>query len=143
MRDGSSEIKVISAFPYTNIGSATTTAGTVIDTRGFDSLTFAIHVTTNSAAGGSTLYPLLEDDDAVGMGTLETVAAADLVGTIAGATFAITDDDTTKKIGYRGKKRFVRLSIVTTGFGSGACPTYAFAILGEGSQEPNVQAVAL
>lgn len=111
-KDQKTLVKPVSALNPTTIASDTTTNGIIIDTKGFQSLTFILQ---SGAIAAGTATPTLEEDDVVGFGSATTVATGDLLGTIADATFADTDDDAVKWIGYRGKKRFVRLSIVTTG----------------------------
>ena len=39
------------------------------------------------------------------------MAAADLLGTTAGASFTFSDDNKIAKIGYIGSKRYVRLTV--------------------------------
>ena len=132
MRDGLSEIKVTRGLIRTAIGSNTTTAGVIIDLQGFDACTWAIYSETLT---DGTFTPKIEHDDVVGFGTAVEPPAAELVGTLINATFALTDDNVVKKVGYRGNKRFVRLSIVSTVVTTGGA-VGALAILGEATLEP-------
>jgi hypothetical protein len=96
-------------------GNAVTT-GATIDTQGFESLEFVIQSGTIT---DGTLTPAVYEGDASNMSDEASVATADLIGTIAGATYAITDDNVTKKIGYRGSKRYVRIKITQAGASTG------------------------
>jgi len=120
-RDLHNNIHVTNALNPQAIGSNTTVAGAIIDTQGYSSLEFAI--VSGTLTDGSYTPSMLEGD-AANLSDSATVAAGDLLGTIAGATFALTDDNVTKKLGYRGTKRYVKLSItsaaVTTGGTIGA-----------------------
>jgi hypothetical protein len=106
--------------------------GATIDTQGFESLEFVI---ISGVITDGTLTPSLEEGDASNMSDAAAVAAGDLIGTIAGATFAITDDSTTKKIGYRGSKRYVRLKITQAGATTGGF-FLAIAVQGNARNAP-------
>ena len=125
MRDLHNNIKVSPAIDPAAIrtGNATTTSAT-IDTQGFESAEFAIQ---SGVITDGTLTPALYEGDAANMSDEAVVTdPLSLLGTVAGATFAITDDSVVKKIGYRGSKRYVRLKItqaaaVTGGFFDAIC----------------------
>ena len=97
------------------ISSSTTTNGNIIDTQGYNGLTFLLNV---GARTDGTYTPLIEHSDDSGLSGSAAVDDADLVGTEAGA--AISTANTVKKIGYVGSKRYVRLSVVSTSVSSGA-----------------------
>lgn len=103
--------------------SDTTTAGTEIDTQTFEALTFIIQAGTLS---DGTYTPLIQHSDTSGSGYTD-VADADLIGTEAGA--ALDTSNTTSRIGYVGKKRYVKLSVVSASTSSGGT-LGALAILG-------------
>lgn len=98
--------------PAAAIGSSTTTTSQIIDRLGYDSLEFLI--ISGALTDGTYTPSLFESDDSGMSGETEVTAAASLLGTAALATFALTNDDVVKKIGYRGNKRYVRLKIVST-----------------------------
>ncbi|MFI5330044.1 MAG: hypothetical protein ACHQ2F_03270 [Desulfobaccales bacterium] len=100
----------------------------IIDRQGFDALEFAI-ATGTLADADATFTALVEDGDDPALGDNGAVAAADLLGTEAGASFTFADDDKAFKIGYRGNKRYVRLTI-TPANNTGNAPISALAILG-------------
>lgn len=105
------------------INSDTTTNGAIIDTQGFEALEFVVQAGTVSAG---TFTPLIEESDSSDMSGSNAVADADLLGTEAEA--ALSASNTAKRIGYRGSKRYVRLSLVSAG--SANAVVGATAILG-------------
>jgi hypothetical protein len=109
------------------ISSDTTTNGIIIDTAGYESLEFVIQTATITLG---TITPVIQESDDSGLADPVTVTDASgfLLGTLADATFAATDDNKTKRIGYAGKKRYVRLSVVTAS--SANLVVGAVAILG-------------
>jgi len=98
------------------ISSDTTTAGIIIDTFGYESVEFEIH---SAAITTGIFTPYMEHGDDSGLSDAAEVPADFRKGLYADATFGIADDDAVKQIGYVGKKRYVRLSIVTTSSGNG------------------------
>lgn len=124
-KDLHNSIKAVVALQPQSITTNTTTVGEVVDTLGHESVEFIV------AAGSladAALVPAVTECDTSG-GTYTAVADADLLGTEAGAALAATDDATAAKIGYLGSKRFVKLSLVSTG-ASGANLVGAVAVLG-------------
>jgi len=132
-RDLRSNIKVQPAL-YGAISTDTTTNGNWIDTKGYDGLTFVIHCGARSALVGT---PLVMDSDAVAHGDAANVDDTYLVGTEAGAVVDAAGEVTT--IGYAGKKRWVRLSIVSTA--AGTATIAAQAILAFPQAAPVTQGV--
>ncbi len=129
-RDLASLVKATTARNAAAITSNTTTAGVEIDTQGYDSVTFLMQ----SATITDGIYtPLIEEGDT--SGSLSAVADADLTVTEASVAFVAADDNTVKKIGYLGNKRYVKLSYVSTGVTSGGTLS-AIALLGGASQAP-------
>ena len=112
------------------IASSTTTAGNIIDTNGYEGLEFIIQ---SGARTDGTYTPLIEESDASDMSGATAVDDEDLLGLEVDA--AISAANTVKRIGYVGDKRYVRLSIVSTGVTSGAT-IGATAILGRPAVRP-------
>jgi hypothetical protein len=123
-REQTGDFKLLPALNYTAISSDTTTNGTGIDTTDYESVTFAYqsHTLTDG-----TYTPLIRESD--DNSTYTDVADADLTVTEASVAFAATADNTVKKIGYTGTKKYVRASVVSTGTSSGGGMS-AMAILG-------------
>lgn len=113
------------------INSDTTTAGNILDILGYEALEFIIQ-SGNLTAG--TFTPLIEHGDEPAMGDAEAVPDSQLLGTEAAAAFASGDDNEAKRIGYRGSKRYVRLSLVSAGSADGVIG--ATAILSRGQVNP-------
>lgn len=114
------------------ISSNTTTAGNIIDTRGFEAIEF--YIASGTLTDGAYAV-LVEDGDESNLSDAAAVADDELLGTEANASFADTDDDTVKRIGYIGGKRYVRLSLVSTGVTTGGSFT-AIAVQGTASNNP-------
>lgn len=113
----------------------TASVGTVTDRQGYDSLTYVIASGTLADAD-ATFTTLVEHCDTSG-GSYEAVADAELLGTEANASFAFSDDDKCFKVGYRGTKRYVRMTL-TPAANAGDAPIAAIALLGH----PNVAPTA-
>lgn len=131
MRDLMNNVAVKQAIaPVAARTDNTAIVSSIIDIRGYDSLMFAISIGTNTDAN-ATFTVLVEDGDASNLSDNAAVADADLVGTEALASYQYDDDTETRKIGYRGSKRYVRLTITPAGNDSGNIFVAAVAILGK------------
>jgi len=109
------------ALKIQQIATDTTTSGEDIDRSGFESVEFLLFIGTLTDGDYAPNIQEADDDGAGSPDTYSNVAAADMIGTEAGATFdADTDDDTIGKIGYIGTKKWVRMQIVSTNTSSGA-----------------------
>lgn len=100
------------------IGANATKTGNIIDRQGYGGVEFLVSygsVTTT----GTIITAVVKEGDVTG--TLTSVADADLLGTealaslAAGARVAGTGKEVTKRVGYKGAKRYVQLSLVQTG----------------------------
>lgn len=121
---------VIQAFDSAAISTDTTTVGLDIDMNDGTNDFEALEIILNCSAftDGSYTIDLKESDDD---STYTAVAAADILGT----NTAIVAINTPSHIGYVGKKRYVRVSVVSTGTTTGATLA-AVAIQGEARQTP-------
>lgn len=106
----------------------------IVDRRGFDSVTGEIRTGTLVTAA-ATYTVLLQHGDAADLSDAAAVADADLLGTEALAGFTGTDDNKSFKLGYRGTKRYVRLTVTPAG-NLGAAPIGVGFILGHPAQAP-------
>jgi hypothetical protein len=98
--------------------SGTTKAeGDWIDMQGWQSLTFSVSTGTVTDAGTTAgfSFQVEEGDDTTDAGAT-AVADADLIGSEADLTVTSDDDDNKMvgSIGYRGSKRYVRMTAVGT-----------------------------
>lgn len=108
--DGYHGAKGMDAFSPQSISSDTTTNGVILDLKGYEEVTFYIAAGTITAG---TITPVLEEGAESDLSDASNVADKDLIGTEALATFAATDDDKVKALGYKGSKRYVRLKLTT------------------------------
>jgi len=108
----------------------------IVDTRGFGSCEFVIITGTNTDAD-ATFTVLVEDaDEAAFNVTNAAVADAQLLGTEALAGFTFADDAETRKIGYIGGKRYVRVTVTPSGNGAGNIFLAGVWLLGNPSVAP-------
>lgn len=112
----------------------TTTAGTIIDTRGYRSAMFTLMCT---AWTSGTFTPKIEAGDASNLSDAAEVTDTYLRGTEGGAVLGAADQVTT--VGYHGKQRYVRLSVVSAGGGTGTVA--AVCHLGHPESGPVTQGV--
>lgn len=90
----------------------------IVDTAGYDSAEFVILVGANTDAN-ATFAVLVEDGDAANLSDAAAVDDINLLGTEALAGFIFSDDNTVRKIGYLGTKRYVRVTVTPSGNDSG------------------------
>lgn len=133
MRDLASNIAVRAVIAPAVTSDNTASVGTVIDRLGFDSLAYVI-ATGTLADADATFTVLLEESDASGSG-FTAVADADLIGTEADASFTFANDGVVRKLGYRGHKRYTRLTVTPAG-NSGSAPLAAVALLTRAALRP-------
>ncbi len=119
--------------PISQAGN-TAMVGAIIDRQGFGSLEFAITLGTITTAG-TTYTALLEESAASDLSGSNAVADADLIGTEALASFVDSEVNTTKKLGYKGNKRYVRLTMTPAG-NTGASTMSAVAVQGSAALAP-------
>lgn len=130
MRDQLSSLHILSAIPPIAARTDNTAiVSNIIDRQGYESLTFGIAVGTNTDAN-ATFAVTMEHGDDSGLSDTAAVAAADVAGTLALAGYTYADDAESRKVGYVGAKRYVRLTITPTGNDSGNIFIAAVAILG-------------
>jgi len=111
--DLKNNISVKNALNITSISTNTTTAGVEIDTQGYESATFEI---ITGARTDGTVTPLIQETDVSGSYS-GSVNDNDLIGTEALATLSVAQSRSI--IGYVGKKRYVKLSLVSTSVTTG------------------------
>lgn len=99
------------------INSDTTTNGSIIDTADFDpGMSYNFFCTVY---GAGTYVPVLEESDASDMSGATNVAAANIIGTLAGATITAANaagatGQNLYSFGIFGTKRYVRLKVTST-----------------------------
>lgn len=134
MKDLSSRVHPLKVITPVVVADNTAQVGSIIDRLGYDSLTYLV-ITGTLADADATFTALLEEGDLSGGGDMAPVADADLIGTEALAGFTFADDGETRKLGYKGNKRYTRLTITPSG-NAGNAPIAAIALLGHPALAP-------
>lgn len=111
MRDLHNNIKVSRGLSPVAAGTDNTAyVSQIVDTANFDATEFLILIGANTDAD-ATFTVLVEDGDNASLTDNAAVVDAYLLGTEVGASFDFSDDNETRKIGYIGPKRYVRVTI--------------------------------
>jgi hypothetical protein len=116
--DMHSSLKVVRGVSPVAIGTTGTgQVGKIIDRQNFGGLEFIVSYGTVTATNAVFTVTMKEGDVT---GTMTSVADADMIGTeaLAGLAAAVRTSGTTKnvskRIGYRGIKRYVQLGVKST-----------------------------
>ena len=135
MRDLANSISVRRAIsPAAATTDNTPFVSQIIDLSGYERLVFAI-MTGSLADTDATFTTLVEHGDQANLSDAAAVPDAQLTGSEAAASFTFAHDDQTRKIGYVGSKRYVRLT-VTPANNSGNAFVAAVAILSGSRYRP-------
>jgi hypothetical protein len=113
--DLKNDIQELVAVDVQAISSDTTTVGNIIDTASFESATF-VQFAGALTDGNYTL--LIEDGDDAALADAAAVADDFLIGTEAATVISAANG--ISRIGYVGKKRYVRASVVSDTVTTGA-----------------------
>ncbi len=116
------------------VADNTAQVGAIIDTQGFQSLTFLL-VTGVLVDSDATFVILIEDGDDSGLSDNAAVADIFLEPVEATVNFDFGDDSLVRKIAYKGPKRFVRMT-VTPVDNTGDAPMAGIAMLGKAHNLP-------
>ena len=111
-----------------SVADNTAQVSQIIDRVGYGALEFVI-ATGALADADATFTVLVEHASLANFSDGAAVADEELLGTEVVAGFTATDDDKIRKIGYRGAKRYVRLTVTPASNASGALLS-AVAVLG-------------
>ncbi len=134
-KDGHNNIDDRVALDPAAITTDTTTVGNIIDTQGYESLEYLAY--TKILTDGDYAFKLEEGDDS-GLSDAADVPSDEVLGALTGFVDD-TDDDAVKRVGSIGKKRYQRLSIVSTSTTTGVDILGAVAILGHPKHAPVAQ----
>jgi hypothetical protein len=135
IRDLCNDVKISQLFPpKAAVADNTPQVSNIIDNALFDSLTFVLVTGTLSDADAS-FTTLIEESNAANMSGANAVADEDLIGTEVGASFTFADDDKVLKLGYKGNKRYTRVT-VTPANNTGNLFLAGVAILGHPRTRP-------
>jgi hypothetical protein len=121
-------LKPVKALNIGAITTNTTTVGNSIDLVGFSACTILVEL---GARTDGTFTPVVQDSD--DNSVFADVIDQFLIGTELEAV--VNTANTIKTIGYVGKKRYVKLSLVSSAVTSGATAS-ATAILGHSAVNP-------
>lgn len=105
---------VVALAPAAAVTDNTAQVSAWVDRRGFDALTWLLATGVLSDVD-ATFAVTMHHADADDYSDAAAVASTDLVGTLALAGFTFADDGESRKIGYVGDKRYVRLTVTPTG----------------------------
>lgn len=124
-KDLHNNIKTLRVIGPVAIGANATKTGKIIDRKGYGGVEFLMGYGAVTTTGTIVTVVAFEGDVT---GTMTSVADADLLGTEALASLLATTPRTsgtsqnvTKRLGYKGVKRYVRVDQVQTGVTSVGC----------------------
>lgn len=145
MRDYASGKQVKRVLSPVSVADNTAQVGQIIDHRGFDAATYII-LTGSLADADVTFAVLLEEGDESNLSDAAAVADADMVSQSSSAPetaagFQFDDDNEVRRLGYRGNKRYTRLTI-TPANNAGAALLAACCVLEDAAQRPVTQAAS-
>jgi hypothetical protein len=107
----------------------------IIDTKGYESVELVL-VTGANTDTNATFAVLVEDGDNSGLSDNVAVPDAQLIGLETEAAFTFADDNECRKIGYKGSKRYVRMTVTPSGNDSGNIFIAGVAVLGNARNAP-------
>jgi len=119
MKDLMNLIDVKTAISPVSVADNTAQVGNIIDRRGFQGLTFLFNI-GSVADADATFAVTIQEGDQSNLSDAATVAAADLIGTTALAGFQFDSDNACRKLGYKGNKRYVRVTVTPSNNASAA-----------------------
>lgn len=117
--------------PDTSVSNNDNTTSDIIDRLGYGSVTFVIQSGT-LADSDVTLTPTIQ---VCAIDNCDDAASASATYIVGSATFAATDDNTAKSIGYTGTARYVRI-VITPASNTSAARFGAVCILGHKQYGP-------
>lgn len=120
--------------PKAAVTDNTAQVSAIVDRLGFDALTLVVQ-TGDLADTDATFAVLVEDGDDAAMSDAAPVADDHLIGTEADAGFTFADDGETRKVGYVGGKRYVRVTVTPAG-NTGNVFLAGLAVLGRPHNAP-------
>jgi hypothetical protein len=134
MRDNLDKVNARVAIAPVVVSDNTAQTSNIIDTQGYERLTFLIALGTLVDAD-ATFAVTVQHGDAANLSDASTPSTLELLGGTTLASFDFSSDNAARKIGYIGGKRYVRIIITPTN-NTGASPISALALLSGGSVNP-------
>ena len=131
MRDLYNNIEVRRGFsPAAAVTDNTAYVSEIIDMRGFKSLVWCVLLGVNTDVDMTSTI-LMEHGDDSGLSDADDVPNSQMDPTELIMAFDFADDDSVRKMGYVGEKRFVRLTITPVDNDSGNIFLAIMALLGD------------
>ncbi len=140
MNDLHNAITLKRAISPVSVADNTAQISQIIDRQGYGACEFVI-ATGSIADVDATFAVLVEHGNQANLSDAAAVPDEELIGTEAVAGFQFDDDNEVRKIGYRGNKRYLRLTITPSANASAAL-IGAVAVLGRPAQAPAAQPAA-
>lgn len=112
----------------------TAIVGNIIDLLGYDGCEFVVIVGDLTDAD-ATVAITLDEGNVSNLSDAGAVAAADRIGSLPSFA-AASDDHAVKRVGYKGSKRYVRITATPTGNNSGNVDIAAICVLGGAMKMP-------
>lgn len=144
MRDAASSLNPINAF--TTVGASAADAdGAIIDTQGYEELTFVFAFGAEAYTANASNYVelVVKHGNDSGLSDVDIVPASDQVGTWetpASAVYkrldAAGDSPAVYEFGVKASKRYVRVSLNFEGTVTGGIPVAGIALLGGALHNP-------
>jgi hypothetical protein len=110
MKDLHNNVKFVRALSPVSVSDNTAQVSQILDTTNYAANELAI-LTGSIADADVTFTVLIEEGNASNLSDAAAVADEDLLGTEVQAGFRYDSDDSTRKIGYIGSKRYIRATI--------------------------------
>lgn len=111
MNDLFNEVKISRAIaPAAATADNTAWVSQILDTAQYGSNLLALQI-GGLADADATFTVLLEEGNTSNLADNSAVADADMIGNEAGASFQFDDDNETRKLQYRGRKRYIRATV--------------------------------
>lgn len=134
MRDEVSELMPKRSISPVSVSNNTALVGQVVDCKGFNSVSYVIVVGV-AGTTEATFAVTLDHGNAADFSDAAAVPSADLIGTYALASFTGADANKARKLGYKGSKRYTRLTVTPSG-NSAAAIIGVVAVLGDAAVQP-------
>lgn len=115
--------------------SSSAVVSSIIDMQGYDSLEFVI-ITGALTDANATFAVTMDDGNDAALVDAAAVSADNLLGSYADASFTFANDNAVKKIGYKGPKRYVRLTVTPTSNDAGNLDMAVVAVRGNALKAP-------
>lgn len=136
-RDFMNQVQTVPLIPpaiaITNANTPIVSA--IIDTAGYEGVTLVL-ITGTETDADATFTTLLEDGDDPALADHAAVSAQNVIGSAALASFTFANDNVTRKIGYVGPKRYVRITVTPAANDAGVFYLAGVALLGLGRNNP-------